>query len=91
MIVVVVNRYAFQVFGFKDLVTVQAADIIDPVTPCENLSARMLTVRHIEGDYPYSKLGKWVVKHIFRVQGGKWRPSGPGRVHIYTFRSVIHS
>ncbi len=68
MIVVVVNGYAFQVFGFKDLVTVQAADIIDPVTPCENLGARMLTIRHIEGDYPYSKRGERVVKLYIWVE-----------------------
>jgi hypothetical protein len=74
LIVVVVNRYALQVFGFKDLVTVQASDIIDPVTPCENLSARMLTIRHIEGDYPYSKRAEWVVKHNFRRMTGGGTP-----------------
>jgi hypothetical protein len=47
LIVVVVNGYALQIFGFENLVTVQTADIIDPVTPGENFSARMLTDRHI--------------------------------------------
>ena len=47
LIVVVVNGYAFQIFGLENLVAVQTADIIDPVTPGEDFSARMLTDRHI--------------------------------------------
>jgi hypothetical protein len=47
LIVVVVDGYAFQIFSLEDLVAVQAADVIDPVTPRENLSAFMLTDRHI--------------------------------------------
>ena len=42
-ILVIVNRDRFQILRLEDLVTIQTSKIIDPVTPGQDLSARMLT------------------------------------------------
>ncbi len=62
MIVVVVDRDGFEIFSLEYLVAIQASDIIDPVTPRENLCAGVLANRHIEEDYPYSKRDDSLVK-----------------------------
>ena len=42
----ILNGDSFKIFGFEDLVAIEAADVIDPVAPCHDLGAGMLTNLH---------------------------------------------
>ena len=45
-IVIVVDGYGLEIFSLEDLIAVQAAYIIYPVAPCQDLGAGMLTTLH---------------------------------------------
>ena len=42
----VVDGNLFQVFGFKDLVAIHAADIVNPIAAHQEFRARVITDRH---------------------------------------------
>jgi len=46
LVVLFERRYGFEVFGFKNLVTIQAADIVDPVAPRQNLGTTVIAGLH---------------------------------------------
>jgi hypothetical protein len=46
LVVFFVGGNRFQVFGFKDLVAIQAADIIHPVAPRQNLGTTVIAGLH---------------------------------------------
>jgi hypothetical protein len=45
---VFVNRNRIQIFGFKDLTAIEAADIIDAIAPVKELGSLVLTTLHSE-------------------------------------------
>ena len=51
MFVFLVGIHRIQIFGFEDLIAIQAADIVDPVPPGKNLGSLMLTGVHKVQDY----------------------------------------
>ena len=59
---VIEGRDLLHVFGFKDVVAVEAAQIVDPIPTHHELAAGVLTRRHRKEDYPYSNEGRGVVK-----------------------------
>src|ERR1035441_4047655 len=46
LVVLFVDGDSFEVFSFKNLVTFQAADIIDPVAPRQNLGTTVIAGLH---------------------------------------------
>ena len=63
LVVFVVDRNRFQVFGFEHLVTIQAANVVDPVSSRHNFGSRMLAGLHRwRYLFPYSKHANKVVK-----------------------------
>jgi hypothetical protein len=53
-LVVVPLRNGFQIFGFEDLVTIHAANVVNAIPARKHLSAAMIAALHTE-DYNYSK------------------------------------
>ncbi|MGH9614281.1 MAG: hypothetical protein ACRD4P_14505, partial [Bryobacteraceae bacterium] len=50
-IVLVIDRNGLEVFRLENLIAVQTPDVIDPITPREDLCAVMLT-DHKKGELP---------------------------------------
>ncbi len=61
LVVFVVGGDRLQVLGFKHLVAIQAAYVVDPIASRHNLGSRVWAGLH-NGDYPYSKHVNWLVK-----------------------------
>ena len=46
LVVLFVGGHSFEVFRFKNLVTIQASDIIDPIAPRQNLGTTVIAGLH---------------------------------------------
>jgi hypothetical protein len=85
VVFVVGGGYGFQVFGFENLIAIEASYIVHTVAPSHDFRASVIAGLHKKGDYPHSKHAGLVVKPLkvpvsplfalfFPPMGWRWRP-----------------